>query len=153
MHKNRNHNNHEIHWTCHNSTFHFIFNCFFLLYFQEETIKITQNKSNCFNNFSHRCHDAYGSFVRIHKGHLCAGKLNGRGGTCVVMCWLPSSIFLFNIVLFSGWLRRTITVSFNKRWTLDSGWDYIVWIRLCDGGFSRCLHQDLVLHEMDYRHH
>ncbi|KAL5284960.1 hypothetical protein ACFFRR_006964 [Megaselia abdita] len=30
-----------------------------------------------------RCHDAYGSFVRIHKGHLCAGKLNGKGGTCV----------------------------------------------------------------------
>ncbi|XP_055381440.1 GATA zinc finger domain-containing protein 10 [Condylostylus longicornis] len=30
-----------------------------------------------------RCRDAYGSFVKIHKGHLCAGKLNGKGGTCV----------------------------------------------------------------------
>ncbi|XP_030370393.1 transmembrane protease serine 3 [Scaptodrosophila lebanonensis] len=30
-----------------------------------------------------RCKDAYGSFVNIHSGHLCAGKLNGEGGTCV----------------------------------------------------------------------
>lgn len=30
-----------------------------------------------------RCKDAYGSFVNIHGGHLCAGKLNGEGGTCV----------------------------------------------------------------------
>ncbi|KAL9899349.1 trypsin-1 isoform 2-T3 [Glossina fuscipes fuscipes] len=30
-----------------------------------------------------RCKEAYGSFVRIHRGHLCAGKLNGKGGTCV----------------------------------------------------------------------
>ncbi|XP_068155740.1 trypsin-1 [Drosophila tropicalis] len=30
-----------------------------------------------------RCKDAYGSFVNIHGGHLCAGKLNGKGGTCV----------------------------------------------------------------------
>ncbi|XP_075144558.1 trypsin-1 [Haematobia irritans] len=30
-----------------------------------------------------RCKEAYGTFVRIHKGHLCAGKLNGKGGTCV----------------------------------------------------------------------
>ncbi|EDV48811.1 transmembrane protease serine 9 [Drosophila erecta] len=30
-----------------------------------------------------RCRDAYGSFVNIHGGHLCAGKLNGEGGTCV----------------------------------------------------------------------
>lgn len=31
-----------------------------------------------------RCKDAYGGFVKIHRGHLCAGKLNGKGGTCVV---------------------------------------------------------------------
>lgn len=30
-----------------------------------------------------RCRDAYGSFVNIHGGHLCAGQLNGQGGTCV----------------------------------------------------------------------
>ncbi|XP_030573729.1 uncharacterized protein LOC115771960 [Drosophila novamexicana] len=30
-----------------------------------------------------RCRDAYGSFVKIHSGHLCAGHLNGEGGTCV----------------------------------------------------------------------
>ncbi|XP_034484442.1 tryptase beta-2 [Drosophila innubila] len=30
-----------------------------------------------------RCKDAYGSFVNIHGGHLCAGQLNGQGGTCV----------------------------------------------------------------------
>ncbi|TDG52405.1 hypothetical protein AWZ03_001235 [Drosophila navojoa] len=30
-----------------------------------------------------RCIDAYGSFVNIHGGHLCAGQLNGEGGTCV----------------------------------------------------------------------
>ncbi|XP_064550162.1 chymotrypsinogen B [Drosophila montana] len=30
-----------------------------------------------------RCRDAYGSFVKIHSGHLCAGQLNGEGGTCV----------------------------------------------------------------------
>ncbi|XP_037817516.1 trypsin-1 [Lucilia sericata] len=30
-----------------------------------------------------RCREAYGSFVKIHRGHLCAGKLNGKGGTCV----------------------------------------------------------------------
>ncbi|TMW50892.1 hypothetical protein DOY81_004036 [Sarcophaga bullata] len=29
------------------------------------------------------CREAYGSFVKIHRGHLCAGKLNGKGGTCV----------------------------------------------------------------------
>ncbi|EDV94327.1 GH20242 [Drosophila grimshawi] len=32
---------------------------------------------------NHRCRDAYGSFVNIHDGHLCAGQLNGEGGTCV----------------------------------------------------------------------
>lgn len=31
-----------------------------------------------------KCTDAYGSNVRIHRGHLCAGSLNGKGGTCVV---------------------------------------------------------------------
>lgn len=31
-----------------------------------------------------KCKDAYGSNVRIHRGHLCAGSLNGKGGTCVV---------------------------------------------------------------------
>lgn len=31
-----------------------------------------------------RCAQAYGENVRIHRGHLCAGKLNGKGGTCVV---------------------------------------------------------------------
>ncbi|XP_037026299.1 trypsin-1 [Bradysia coprophila] len=30
-----------------------------------------------------KCKNAYGSNVKIHKGHLCAGKLNGKGGTCV----------------------------------------------------------------------
>lgn len=33
---------------------------------------------------NNRCKDAYGSNVRIHRGHLCAGSLNGKGGTCVV---------------------------------------------------------------------
>ncbi|XP_037943998.1 uncharacterized protein LOC119676812 [Teleopsis dalmanni] len=32
---------------------------------------------------SERCKEAYGSFVKIHRGHLCAGQLNGKGGTCV----------------------------------------------------------------------
>lgn len=31
-----------------------------------------------------KCTTAYGENVRIHRGHLCAGKLNGKGGTCVV---------------------------------------------------------------------
>lgn len=31
-----------------------------------------------------KCKAAYGSNVRIHRGHLCAGSLNGKGGTCVV---------------------------------------------------------------------
>lgn len=50
----------------------------------------------------YRCHDAYGSFVRIHKGHLCAGKLNGKGGTCVVICSDPYKIVTFNSVFISG---------------------------------------------------
>lgn len=33
-----------------------------------------------------KCTTAYGENVRIHRGHLCAGKLNGKGGTCVVSC-------------------------------------------------------------------
>lgn len=32
-----------------------------------------------------RCEHAYGNFVKIHKGHLCAGRLDGKGGTCVVI--------------------------------------------------------------------
>lgn len=27
----------------------------------------------------------YGEFVKIHKGHICAGRLDGRGNTCVVI--------------------------------------------------------------------
>ncbi|XP_073817736.1 trypsin-1 [Musca autumnalis] len=40
-------------------------------------------KTNVPLHNNRRCKDAYGTFVRIHRGHLCAGKLNGKGGTCV----------------------------------------------------------------------
>ncbi|XP_055847873.1 uncharacterized protein LOC129913298 isoform X2 [Episyrphus balteatus] len=40
-------------------------------------------KTNVPLHHNGRCKDAYGSFVKIHRGHLCAGKLNGKGGTCV----------------------------------------------------------------------
>uniref|UniRef100_A0A1I8NR22 Peptidase S1 domain-containing protein n=2 Tax=Stomoxys calcitrans TaxID=35570 RepID=A0A1I8NR22_STOCA len=40
-------------------------------------------KTNVPLHNNRRCKEAYGSFVRIHRGHLCAGKLNGKGGTCV----------------------------------------------------------------------
>lgn len=31
-----------------------------------------------------RCEEAYGDFIKLHRGHLCAGNLDGAGGTCVV---------------------------------------------------------------------
>jgi len=30
-----------------------------------------------------RCQDIYGSHVKIHNGHLCAGNVSGKGGTCI----------------------------------------------------------------------
>uniref|UniRef100_A0A182PSS7 Peptidase S1 domain-containing protein n=1 Tax=Anopheles epiroticus TaxID=199890 RepID=A0A182PSS7_9DIPT len=33
---------------------------------------------------SKKCEEAYGDFIKLHRGHLCAGNLDGAGGTCVV---------------------------------------------------------------------
>ncbi|XP_058060342.1 uncharacterized protein LOC131211022 [Anopheles bellator] len=32
---------------------------------------------------SKKCEEAYGDFIKLHRGHLCAGNLDGAGGTCV----------------------------------------------------------------------
>uniref|UniRef100_A0A182NE19 Peptidase S1 domain-containing protein n=1 Tax=Anopheles dirus TaxID=7168 RepID=A0A182NE19_9DIPT len=32
---------------------------------------------------SKKCEEAYGEFIKLHRGHLCAGNLDGTGGTCV----------------------------------------------------------------------
>lgn len=51
--------------------------------------------------FDFRCQDVYGSHVNIHNGHLCAGNINGKGGTCIgmhtsVRCY--HSLILFSCI-------------------------------------------------------
>lgn len=53
------------------------------------------------------CKTKYGPSVQIHDGHLCAGKLDGSTGTCVV--W-----HIFNLILFIVFFYYEINESIIK---------------------------------------
>lgn len=46
--------------------------------------------------FIFRCTSMYGEFVKIHKGHICAGRMDGRGNTCVVGIMFMNHEKIFN---------------------------------------------------------
>ncbi|XP_049317959.1 ovochymase [Bactrocera dorsalis] len=83
---------------------------------------------------SERCRAAYGSFVKIHRGHLCAGKLNGKGGTCVgdsggpLQCrlsksgpWLLAGITSFGSgCAMEGFPDVYVRISYYMKWIQDT---------------------------------
>ncbi|XP_036325294.1 plasma kallikrein [Rhagoletis pomonella] len=83
---------------------------------------------------SDRCRAAYGSFVKIHRGHLCAGKLNGKGGTCVgdsggpLQCklskngpWLLAGITSFGSgCAMEGFPDVYVRISYYMKWIQDT---------------------------------
>lgn len=66
-----------------------------------------------------RCEHAYGNFVKIHKGHLCAGRLDGKGGTCVVNIKREKEKKnIYKVLLFVNFSRETnffFTVEFSLK--------------------------------------
>ncbi|XP_063703836.1 uncharacterized protein LOC134833450 [Culicoides brevitarsis] len=81
-----------------------------------------------------RCDDVYSSFLKLHRGHLCAGNLNKEGGTCVgdsggpLQCRLSkkSPWILVGITSFGsgcsipGYPDVYTKISYYRKWILDS---------------------------------
>ncbi|XP_055617376.1 uncharacterized protein LOC129762839 [Toxorhynchites rutilus septentrionalis] len=83
---------------------------------------------------SKKCQQAYGDFIKLHRGHLCAGNLDGTGGTCVgdsggpLQCRITkhSPWILVGITSFgSGCAFRNYPdvytkISFYRQWIMDT---------------------------------
>ncbi|XP_035775242.1 uncharacterized protein LOC118457631 isoform X1 [Anopheles albimanus] len=83
---------------------------------------------------SKKCEEAYGDFIKLHRGHLCAGNLDGAGGTCVgdsggpLQCriskrgpWILVGITSFGSgCAFKNYPDVYTKISFYRQWIADT---------------------------------
>uniref|UniRef100_A0A182QNH8 Peptidase S1 domain-containing protein n=1 Tax=Anopheles farauti TaxID=69004 RepID=A0A182QNH8_9DIPT len=83
---------------------------------------------------SKKCEEAYGEFIKLHRGHLCAGNLDGTGGTCVgdsggpLQCriskrgpWILVGITSFGSgCAFKNYPDVYTKISFYRQWIVDT---------------------------------
>ncbi|XP_050082749.1 uncharacterized protein LOC126569591 [Anopheles aquasalis] len=83
---------------------------------------------------SKKCEEAYGDFIKLHRGHLCAGNLDGAGGTCVgdsggpLQCriskrgpWILVGITSFGSgCAFKNYPDVYTKISFYRQWIVDT---------------------------------
>ncbi|XP_041763825.1 uncharacterized protein LOC121589185 [Anopheles merus] len=81
-----------------------------------------------------KCEEAYGDFIKLHRGHLCAGNLDGAGGTCVgdsggpLQCriskrgpWVLVGITSFGSgCAFKNYPDVYTKISFYRQWIVDT---------------------------------
>uniref|UniRef100_A0A182YEQ5 Uncharacterized protein n=1 Tax=Anopheles stephensi TaxID=30069 RepID=A0A182YEQ5_ANOST len=83
---------------------------------------------------SKKCEEAYGDFIKLHRGHLCAGNLDGAGGTCVgdsggpLQCriskrgpWILVGITSFGSgCAFKNYPDVYTKISFYRQWIVET---------------------------------
>ncbi|XP_058118574.1 uncharacterized protein LOC131288435 [Anopheles ziemanni] len=83
---------------------------------------------------SKKCEEAYGDFIKLHRGHLCAGNLDGTGGTCVgdsggpLQCriskrgpWILVGITSFGSgCAFKNYPDVYTKISFYRQWIVET---------------------------------
>lgn len=92
------------------------------------------------------CENKYGGSISIRMGHLCAGRLDGTTGTCVVTTnFLKKLMKLIQLLGRLGW---TFAVSFWWRSVGFSGYNFI-WIWMCKAWLPWRLHKISFLCTLD----